>query len=413
MDDVRVRKAGPHGTEIQYFCTRALFCGSRAPTIRRAADRGTNEDEGVMMKKIAMLCALTAPVLVHAADEVGHWYVTPQIGGISVDNDRPLQDKDWLYGIGIGKHLSQVISAELNLNGAQVGGGPGRADSSLYGASLDLLAVANRGGTVSPYFSVGAGVAQNDRSPGKDATDPMLQAGVGMFLNLWENGDGSRSFALRPDLKVRWSEGGAEGMLRDYIGTLGFQFSFGAPAAQPVAATPEPPPAPTPPPAPPAPPAPKDSDNDGVLDNVDRCPDTPAGVAVDAYGCPRQGSITLEGVGFEVDSDRLTQESRSILDGIAADLKKYPGLTVELQGHTDSTGSDSYNLNLSQRRAESVRAYLIEQGVSASQLTAKGYGETQPVADNTTAAGRAQNRRVVMKVLSNPGNVKVEGTTAQ
>lgn len=366
-----------------------------------------------MMKKIAMLCALTAPVLVQAADEVGHWYVTPQIGGISVDNDRPLQDKDWLYGIGIGKHLSQVISAELNLNGAQVGGGPGRADSSLYGASLDLLAVANRGGTVSPYFSVGAGVAQNDRSPGKDATDPMLQAGVGMFLNLWENGDGSKSFALRPDLKVRWSEGGTEGMLRDYIGTLGFQFSFGAPAAQPVAATPEPPPAPTPPPAPPAPPAPKDSDNDGVLDNVDRCPDTPAGVAVDAYGCPRQGSITLEGVGFEVNSDRLTQESRAILDGIAADLKKYPGLTVELQGHTDSTGSDSYNLNLSQRRAESVRAYLIEQGVSASQLTAKGYGETQPIADNTTAEGRAQNRRVVMKVLSNPGNVKIEGTTAQ
>ena len=61
-----------------------------------------------------------------AADDVGHWYITPQIGGISVDNDRPVQDKDWLYGVAIGKHLSQALNLELNLNGSQIGGGPGR-----------------------------------------------------------------------------------------------------------------------------------------------------------------------------------------------------------------------------------------------------------------------------------------------
>lgn len=363
------------------------------------------------MKRIAMLCALAAPVVVQAADEVGHWYITPQIGGISVDNDRPLQDKDWLYGFGVGKHLSEVISAELNLNGAQVGGGIGRPDMSLYGASLDVLAVANRGGVVSPYLSVGAGVAQNERSPGFNATDAMAQAGLGVFVNVWQSADGSSSFALRPDLKARWSEAGAEGTLRDYIGTLGFQFSFGAPTARPV--EPAPAPAVTPPPPPPPPAPPKDSDNDGVIDTLDRCPDTPAGVAVDAYGCTRQGSITLEGVNFELNSDRLTQGSRGVLDGIAADLKKYPRLTIELQGHTDSSGSDRYNLELSQKRAESVRSYLIEQGVSSSQLTAKGYGESQPVANNTTAEGRAANRRVVMSVLGNPGNVKVEGAVTQ
>jgi OOP family OmpA-OmpF porin len=360
-----------------------------------------------MMKKVALLCALAAPLAVSAADNVGHWYLTPQIGGVSVDNDRPLEDKDWLYGLGIGKHLSDALSLELNLNGAQVGGGTDRGDMSLYGASLDLLTVANRSGVVSPYFSVGAGALQSDRSPGTNATDLMAQAGVGMFINLWQSSDGSKSFALRPDLKARWNEAGADGTLVDYIGTLGFQYSFGK-AAQRVSAPEPTPPQPAPAPEPTPPPAPVDSDRDGVTDNIDRCPDTPAGVAVDAYGCTRQGSITLEGVGFELNSAQLTSSSRAVLDGIAADLKKYPRLKIELQGHTDSTGADRYNLELSQKRADAVRQYLVEQGVTATQLVAKGYGESQPIADNTTAEGRAANRRVVMSVLENPGDVKVQ-----
>lgn len=363
-----------------------------------------------MKRKVALLCALAAPMAAGAADNVGHWYLMPQIGGISADNDRPLQDKDWLYGLAFGKHLNQVLSLEFNLNGSQVGGGPGRSDMSFWGGSLDLLFVGNRGGSVSPYFSIGAGALQTDRSPGSNATDAMAQAGVGLFINLWENSDGSSSFALRPDLKARWNEAGAEGTLVDYIGTLGFQFSFGQPTKRAPAPAPEP--EPTPPPAPqppPPPPPPADTDGDGVTDNLDRCPDTPRGVAVDAYGCPRVGSITLEGVNFELNSAQLTPSSRDVLDGIAADLKKYPRLKIELQGHTDSSGSDAYNLNLSQRRAEAVRNYLIEQGVSPSQLEAKGYGEAQPIADNKTAEGRAKNRRVVMRVLENPGDVKVEG----
>jgi OOP family OmpA-OmpF porin len=145
-----------------------------------------------------------------------------------------------------------------------------------------------------------------------------------------------------------------------------------------------------------------------VIDQLDRCPDTPAGVAVDAYGCTRQGSITLEGVGFEVDSAELTVGSRDVLNVLAADLKKYPRLKIELQGHTDSSGADQYNLALSQRRADAVRAYLLAQGVASSQLTSKGYGESQPIEDNTTAAGRTANRRVMMSVVDNPGDVKVE-----
>ena len=360
------------------------------------------------MKRIALICALAAPTLA-AANEVGHWYLTPQIGGISVDNDRPLQDKDWLYGLALGKHVNEGLSIELNLNGAQIGGGPGRGDLSLYGSSLDFLGVMNRSGRISPYVSAGLGTVQNDRSPGSNATDFMTQAGVGLLMTVWESADSSSSFAFRPDLKARWDDAGAAGHLVDYIGTLGFQYSFGAAKAMPVKTAPPPPTPPAPPPEPAPPPPPADTDRDGVTDDVDKCPQTPVGVAVDSVGCPRKGSITLEGVTFEVNSARLTAGSLTILDGIAVDLKKYPRLQIELQGHTDSSGSDKHNLTLSQQRANAVQAQLVEQGVLASQLVARGYGESQPIDDNATDAGRARNRRVVMLVVNNPGDVKVEG----
>jgi len=365
------------------------------------------------MKVLFAACTLAAstlaiPVLA-SADEVGHWYVNPNFGGVSVDNDRPVQDKDWLYGFGVGRHITRGLSTELNVTGAQVGGGPGRSDLSLWGTSLDLLGVMNRDARVSPYVSVGLGALSNEPSPGRNTTDFLSQAGVGMFIKLWESTDGSRSFSLRPDLKARWDDAGAEGKLRDYVGTLGFQFAFGAPKAQPVVASLPPPPA-APPPAPPAPPPPiGDSDHDGVLDNQDQCPDTPAGVAVDSLGCPRKGSIVLEGVTFDVNSAHLTGGSDSTLNSVADDLKKYPRLRIELQGHTDSSGSDAYNLKLSQQRADAVREHLVEQGVPAARLVAKGYGESMPVESNDSAEGRAHNRRVVMVVIENPGDVEVKG----
>ena len=112
-------------------------------------------------------------------------------------------------------------------------------------------------------------------------------------------------------------------------------------------------------------------------------------------------------MGFETNSDRVTSGSQNVLNGIATDLKKYPRLRIELQGHTDSTGSDAYNLKLSQQRADSVRAFLMQAGVPAEQVVAKGYGESQPTATNATEQGRALNRRVVMNVLTNSPAVNV------
>jgi OOP family OmpA-OmpF porin len=98
-----------------------------------------------------------------------------------------------------------------------------------------------------------------------------------------------------------------------------------------------------------------------------------------------------------------------VLDGVATGLKQHPRLKVELQGYTDSKGSVAYNMRLSGRRAQAVREYLIGDGVDPSQLTARGYGPEDPVASNRTADGRAQNRRVVLEVLSNPSDIKVKG----
>lgn len=218
------------------------------------------------------------------------------------------------------------------------------------------------------------------------------------------------SFAMRAEAE-RYRINDAVGNDGDIdLYTLGVVFGFGGPAPQavPVASPPPAPmPEPTPPPPPPAPP--RDSDNDGVTDDIDKCPGTPPGVAVDAFGCPLKGSITLEGVSFEFNSALLTAQSHNILEQLAANLKKYPRLRIELQGHTDSVGSGSYNRALSQRRATAVRAYLIERGVAADRLTARGYGEAQPIDSNETDAGRARNRRVVMDVVANPGEVHVEG----
>ena len=141
-----------------------------------------------------------------------------------------------------------------------------------------------------------------------------------------------------------------------------------------------------------------DDDGDGVVNRLDECPGTPAGTPVDKRGCPIEGDYVLKGVNFESNSDQLRPGAVSILDEVAATLLKYPEIKFEVQGHTDSDGSAQYNEGLSARRAQTVYDYLATKGVDESRMTVRGYGESQPIADNSTAAGKAQNRRVVLSV---------------
>ncbi|MBM4265196.1 MAG: OmpA family protein [Deltaproteobacteria bacterium] len=109
---------------------------------------------------------------------------------------------------------------------------------------------------------------------------------------------------------------------------------------------------------------------------------------------PTKQKLVLRGVNFDFDKYNLRPEATPILDEAAKILNENPGVNIQVQGYTDWIGSDAYNLTLSDRRAETVKDYLVGQGVAASRLTAQGFGKADPVATNETEAGRAQNRRV-------------------
>jgi len=158
---------------------------------------------------------------------------------------------------------------------------------------------------------------------------------------------------------------------------------------------------------------PTDSDGDGVYDGLDRCPNTPSGSRVSADGCPIEvleretqlldtGMIRLHDVNFETGKADLAPESYEVLDEVGRVLVKWPDLKIEVGGHTDSRGPEAMNQLLSEARASSVLIYLTQKfpTLKPSQYTVRGYGESRPIAPNTTALSMAKNRRVEFVVLN-------------
>lgn len=171
---------------------------------------------------------------------------------------------------------------------------------------------------------------------------------------------------------------------------------FGRTQPEPVLlATEAPMPAPTPAPVV----APTDNDQDGVMNDQDGCPDTLPTLTVDNRGCSVVFDHSFPDINFEFNSTKLTEGAQRKLDEVAYELKKVPDQKVEVQAHTDSIGSDFYNIWLSNKRAESIVSYLVLHGIPESHLIPKGYGETNPIADNKTDSGRAQNRRAEFKLV--------------
>ncbi len=152
----------------------------------------------------------------------------------------------------------------------------------------------------------------------------------------------------------------------------------------------------------------RDQDNDGIPDGVDKCidrPETHNGFE-DEDGCPdeipdevREFSGIIQGIEFEFDSAEIRDVSKPILDRAIKVLVEYPDIRIEIVGHTDNQGTHEHNVQLSKDRAEAVKAYLVEGGISESRLETRGAGETEPLASNDTEEGRAKNRRTEFKIL--------------
>lgn len=154
---------------------------------------------------------------------------------------------------------------------------------------------------------------------------------------------------------------------------------------------------------------PPDDDEDGIPNVEDKCPTEPEtrNGFEDDEGCPdlvpaefEDLAGILEGIHFDTNKDVIKPDSKPILDRAVEVLKKYPQVRIEVSGHTDSNGEYAHNVDLSQRRAESVRKYLVDNGIEESRIETRGAGPNEPIATNDTAEGRAENRRIEVKILT-------------
>lgn len=376
------------------------------------------------------MLALGTVFSAHAQDEAGtatsaaralgeRFYIAPMATYIFADSNRGTDD-----GVGasllVGKLFQSRFGAELELHYSSY-------DPEQGGKNAELISGGVRG-LLFPLEGAGAFVTAG-LAHGRFTDHPGLDPDYDTIL--WSMGGGYlfgpfnlvlKDLAVRTELSFRGDMHDGDktsetynNALNEIVASVGVVLPLGSP------------------PAPPPPPveetvevvevaAPADSDGDGVADDLDTCPDTPAGTQVDASGCPLPApapscpspepgqpitlegcaagdKIVLRGVNFEFDRAQLTVNARTILDGVAEALIGVPNARIEVGGHTDDKGTDEYNQALSERRAGSVRQYLSEKGVDNSRMEARGYGESEPIADNQTDEGRELNRRVELKFI--------------
>ena len=340
------------------------------------------------MKKTVLSLA-TAAVLAftqgaQAGSDPGSTYIAPSFQGVWVDDDRKVSD-----GIGAGLALGYVASPKWNfeLGGHASGHDINGTDNSydIKGIDLNALRVFKREDRVNPYLIGGVGRLEND-GPGSSDAGIFYKLGAGVMADITKNTSKGTNLAMRGEIHTRRSED-----FNDYVASLGLVYSWGGSIAAPVAAVAAIAPAVVKP-------VDGDDDRDGVPNSRDKCPNTPLGAKVDSDGC-ECGDVVLRGVTFVTDSSEITPQGQLVLDSLVAGLARRAGTKLEIRGHTDSVGSDSYNLALSQRRAESVKAYLVGKGLNAADLSTIGLGEMQHIATNDTAEGREQNRRVTLQAL--------------
>ena len=293
-------------------------------------------------------------------------------------------DEGNLFGGSIGYYLTEDVSLGLSYgeyHDIRSENGTGNKDIKGNLASLDAFYhFGTSGDALRPYVSAGFAHQNISNVPDRTGRDHSTFANIGTGVKYFL----TENFFAKAGVDAAYNIDAGE---TEWLAGVGVGLNFGG-AAAPVAAEP-------------APEVCTDSDNDGVCDNVDKCPDTPANTTVDADGCPAVAEVVRVelDVKFDFDKAQVKEESYGDIKNLADFMGQYPQTTTTVEGHTDSVGTDAYNQKLSERRAGAVRDVLVNQyGVGAERVNSVGYGESQPVADNATEAGRAVNRRVEAEV---------------
>ncbi len=340
--------------------------------------------------------------------------VSPMVGQLLFDNDMSL-DNEFYGSLGLGYQTDGPLGFELSYLASRPVPEFGDEEVDITIASLDVLYHFNQGESVQPYVLIGGGLINYNPGITEDFESSVFNAGAGLKAQIFGGLSLRSEFRLINDMDLE---------LTDYAIGLGFLYEFGKKSnAKPAAVV--------------TPPPPMDSDGDGVVDSADLCPGTPAGKTVDVNGCVMVLDDDMDGVvngvdqcpdtsaGASVDemgcyivitetkevnlyvvfannSNEVPSSSYNEIKEIADFMTQFPLTKVEIAGHTDSSGSAAYNQTLSQKRAEAVAKVLINEfGVPATRVSAVGYGESQPIVDNDTAANRAKNRRVTASVSAN------------
>ena len=328
------------------------------------------------MKKIFLSTVVVASLFAVNGYEVG-----AGIGFSDIEKSDRLNNKTDI-NIRFGKYLPKNHILRFEVERSVAGSGP-----SLTKALVNVEHYFGKD-TIQPYAFLGAGY---EWAEGSYSNSLVADLGLGAKYNIDEK------WAAFLEARALRAFGNND---NHYSAILGVNYKFGF--------------------------APKDSDNDGVIDNNDKCPTTPAGVSVDASGCaldsdndgvvdyldkcpntPTDVKVNKDGcplifnfkINFANNSAKLTPKAVGKIVAFAEFLKQNPSVKAEIQGYTDNKGSKAYNIKLSAKRAKSVYNELINLGISADRLSYKGYGPENPIASNATAEGKLLNRRVVAKLI--------------
>lgn len=365
------------------------------------------------MKKL-VFSSLLAATLLGASDY--NYEVTPVVGYLwnsTSDETNPSAmggvDNRAVYGVELQmNNACETIKPELSvLYGRDRAAGESDKTGVLT-TMLNGVYEIDMEGTITPFAKAGIGYEWYTNTHPTDYDGMLLDAGLGLKAEITKN----IAFKLEGLYMYKMNRNGIDGSngeVHNVAALAGLTFSFDEKAAPVVVAAPvvaavvapEPKPEPKPVvvPAPVVQPvkavAPIDSDKDGVMDDQDKCPGTPAGFKVDADGCPLKATLHLN---FATNSNQVDAQGATKVATFADFLKASPGYSANIIGHTDSTASDAYNQKLSEKRAEKVKSMLVENGIDASRLSASGKGESMPVASNKTKSGRAENRRIEVEL---------------